>query len=115
MRVAAEVRRRMDEAQKEMEKNAVHRPEDDDEDEEGYDPTRTSGTYGGDAERRSVRSEDRDLLEGADAEAGSTRGQEGVSEVKQQTGLSPIATNAGRSRSISTASTAAEKVVEFER
>jgi hypothetical protein len=115
MRVAAEVRRRMDEAQKEMEKNAVHRPEDDDEDEEGYDPTRTSGTYGGDAERRSVRSEDRDLLEGADAEAGSIRGQEGVSEVKQQTVLSPIATDAGRSRSISTASTAAEKVVEFER
>jgi hypothetical protein len=31
MRVAAEVRHRMDEAQKEMEKNAINRPEEDDE------------------------------------------------------------------------------------
>ena len=107
MRVAAEVRRRMDEAQKEMEKNAVHRADEDEDDEEGDDGPRTSGAYGGDAERRSVRSEDRDLLEGADAEAGSIR-QEGVSEVKQGA-LSPAATDAGRSN------TATQKVVEFER
>ncbi|KAK6593332.1 TBC domain-containing protein [Botrytis cinerea] len=74
MRVAAEVRRRMDEAQKELERNAVHRPGVQDEDEEEEDDgLRVSGGYGGDAERRSVRSEDRDLLEGADAEAGSIR------------------------------------------
>ena len=111
MRVAAEVRRRMDEAQKEMEKNAVHRPEDEEDEDEGYDGTRTSGAYGGDAERRSVRSEDRDLLEGADAEAGSIRGQEGMNEVKQ-TSLNPSEKDAGRSRSPSTAT---QKVVEFER
>jgi hypothetical protein len=114
MRVAAEVRRRMDEAQKEMEKNAVHRPEDDEDEDEGYDGTRTSGGFGGDAERRSVRSEDRDLLTGADAEAGSIRGQEGVSEVKQGN-LSPIGADAGRSRSPSTANSVTQKVVEFER
>lgn len=90
MRVAAEVRRRMDEAQKELEKNAIHRPEEDEEDDEGYDGSRTPGAYGGDAERRSVRSEDRDLLEGADAEAGSIRGQDGVSEVDKGA-LSPVA------------------------
>ncbi|KAH7390288.1 rab-GTPase-TBC domain-containing protein [Cadophora sp. MPI-SDFR-AT-0126] len=113
MRVAAEVRRRMDEAQKEMEKNAVNRPtEDDDDEDEGYD-TRTLGAYNGDAERRSVRSEDRDLLEGADAEAGSIRGMDAVSEVKQST-LSPTTSTSGtdgRARSISTAT---QKVVEFE-
>lgn len=114
MRVAAEVRRRMDEAQKELEKNAVQRPEDDDDEDEGYDGKGTSGGYGGDAERRSVRSEDRDLLEGADAEAGSIRGQEGVSEVKPGT-LSPKGTDPHRARSISQASTDTQKVVEFER
>jgi hypothetical protein len=110
MRVAAEVRRRMDEAQKELEKNAVHRPEEDEDEDEGYDGPRTSGAYGGDAERRSVRSEDRDLLEGADAEAMSIRGQEGVSEVKQAT-LSPTTPTDARSRS---ASSATQKVLEFE-
>jgi hypothetical protein len=104
----------MDEAQKEMEKNAVHRPEDDEDEDEGYGGTRTSGGYAGDAERRSVRSEDRDLLEGADAEAGSIKGQEGVTEVKQET-LSPTVGDTGRSRSISTTSSASQKVVEFER
>lgn len=105
MRVAAEVRRRMDEAQKELEKNAVYRPnEEDDDEDEGYD-ARTSG-----AERPGVRSEDRDLLEGADAEAASIRGQEGVSK---QVSLSPASGDDGRSRSVSGASTAS-KVLEFE-
>jgi hypothetical protein len=111
MRVAAEVRRRMDEAQKEMEKNAVGRPDDDDEDDEGYE-SRTSGAYGGDAERRSVRSEDRDLLEGADAEAGSIKGQEFKMKNLPLTPLSPDPSEAGRTRSISMAT---QKVVEFER
>lgn len=115
MRVAAEVRRRMDEAQKELEKNAVQRPEDDEDEDEGYDGKGAAGGYGGDAERRSVRSEDRDLLEGADAEAGSIKGSlDGVSEVKQGT-LSPKGSDAHRARSISQASTDTQKVVEFER
>lgn len=70
MRVAAEVRRRMDDAQREMEKNALQRDDEDDE-EDGGDGARTSGGYGGDAERRSVKDADRDLLEGAEAEVGS--------------------------------------------
>ncbi|KAL2144488.1 hypothetical protein VTI28DRAFT_8993 [Corynascus sepedonium] len=102
MRVAAEVRRRMEEAQKELEKNALaaggphqeHQQQgkqrggandededDEDEDDGGFDRASTrsgksggagglSSAYHGDAERRSVRSSDRDLLTGADAEAG---------------------------------------------
>lgn len=88
MRVAAEVRRRMEEAQKELEKNALSEQqgqqqgqraddEEEDEDEDGGFNDRAStrsgkggaGAYRGDAERRSVRSSDRDLLTGADAEA----------------------------------------------
>ncbi|KAK0628578.1 TBC-domain-containing protein [Bombardia bombarda] len=92
MRVAAEVRRRMEEAQKELEKNALpgQRVGEDEEDEEEEDVPgfergsgggggagrsggggsgSGGGAYGGDAERRSVRSSDRDLLAGADAEA----------------------------------------------
>jgi hypothetical protein len=118
MRVAAEVRRRMDEAQKDLEKNAVTRPgqdEDDDED-DGYDGSRTSGAYGGDAERRSVRSEDRDLLEGADAEAMSIRGADGVSEINRNN-LSPMTPNGpelGNTR-LRSVSAGTQKVVEFER
>jgi hypothetical protein len=114
MRVAAEVRRRMDEAQKELEKNAVHRPEEDEEDDEGYDGPRTSGAYGGDAERRSVRSSDRDLLEGADAEAGSIRGAEGASEVNKGA-LSPVSVDGNSIARERSPSTATEKFVEFER
>ena len=54
MKVAAEVRRRMDEAQKELDKGAVTRGTEDDEDDD-------EGDEGG-----------RDLLEGADAEAAAT-------------------------------------------
>lgn len=112
MRVAAEVKRRMDEAQKEMEKNAVNRPatEDDDE-EEDYDVQTPAG-------RRTVRSEDRDLLEGADAEAISIKSGMGM-----KSGLSPLpptpttpggSLDGGRSRN---GSTSTQKVmeVEFER
>ncbi|KAK4124865.1 TBC-domain-containing protein [Parathielavia appendiculata] len=77
MRVAAEVRRRMEEAQRELEKNAVagqqqraSNDEEEEEDEEGFRGGEGGGgAYKGDAERRSVRSSDRDLLTGADAEA----------------------------------------------
>lgn len=86
MRVAAEVRRRMEEAQRELEKNALPGQRDDEDDEEEDVPGFEKGAggassggrgasagYGGDAERRSVLSSDRDLLEGADAEAGAGR------------------------------------------
>ncbi|KAI1434834.1 TBC-domain-containing protein [Xylaria sp. CBS 124048] len=79
-RVAAEVRRRMEEAQRELEKNAMpgQRDEDDEDDEDIPGPTKSSSAYSGDAERRSVRSSDRDLLDGADADAGATKGSEGA-------------------------------------
>ncbi|KAK2075311.1 hypothetical protein P8C59_009446 [Phyllachora maydis] len=89
MRVAAEVRRRMEEAQKELEKNAQpgqqgRTGEDDDDDDDDDDvpglergPGVGPGGGGGGSTRgrpsttsgRSVRTSDRDLLSGADAEA----------------------------------------------
>lgn len=98
MRVAAEVKRRMDEAQLEIEKNAVYR-DDDDDDEEDHT-----------GERKTVRSEDRDLLEGADAEAVSIKGHEGT--IEKVNGLSPVIPQEGRARSPSAVS---QKFVEFER
>ncbi|KAK3497534.1 TBC-domain-containing protein [Neurospora hispaniola] len=92
MRVAAEVRRRMEEAQRELEKNALpgqHKPgganrgggDDEDDDEDDGGPVEglslggngnDSGGAGGSAagiRSGGVRSSDRDLLTGADAEA----------------------------------------------
>ncbi|KAL8681220.1 MAG: hypothetical protein Q9186_002678 [Xanthomendoza sp. 1 TL-2023] len=69
MKVAQEVKKRMDEAQREMEKSAVQRPphgaDEDEEDEEGV-----RGHMGEGDDRRSVLERDRDLLEGAEAEVG---------------------------------------------
>jgi len=92
MRVATEVRRRMEEAQRELEKNALPgqphpADEDDDDDDEGAagnnggtSRRRTASSSGIDFERRSVRSSDRDLLDGADAEAGEdAEGKQGPS------------------------------------
>ncbi|WYZ39432.1 hypothetical protein EsH8_III_001346 [Colletotrichum jinshuiense] len=83
MRVAAEVRRRMEEAQKELEKNALPGQKEEEEEDDadiGVEIGIRKGSAGGsaDIERRSVRSEDRDLLDGADAEAGANgNGKEG--------------------------------------
>ncbi|KAJ3498881.1 hypothetical protein NLG97_g771 [Lecanicillium saksenae] len=80
MRVATEVRRRMEEAQRELEKNAVPgQRADDDEDDEDDMALRTEVTSGrsADIERRSVRSSDRDLLDGADASAGASSKEAG--------------------------------------
>ncbi|KAF9894112.1 hypothetical protein FE257_009085 [Aspergillus nanangensis] len=93
IRMAAEVKKRMDEAQRELERNALNRDEeeDEDEDEDYVHPTGTpatpamvggisswgAGAYGADPERRSVRETDRDLLEGA--EAMSVRGKDDAS------------------------------------
>jgi hypothetical protein len=68
MRVAAEVRKRVDDAQRELERSALGR---DDEYEDEEEDARTPGLNGADAERRSVRERDRDLLDGA--EVGSIR------------------------------------------
>ncbi|KAJ5562412.1 hypothetical protein N7535_003135 [Penicillium sp. DV-2018c] len=88
IRMAAEVKKRMDEAQRELERNALGREEDDEEDDEDDYPRRESsaavmpggtpswgaGAYGADTERRSVvRDADRDLLEGAEVLDGGTR------------------------------------------
>ena len=70
MRVATEVRKRVDDVGRELERSALQRDTEMDED----DP----GAYGGDADRKSVREGDRDLLEGAEAEAGGAGG--GVQE-----------------------------------
>jgi Ca2+-binding EF-hand superfamily protein len=116
MRVAAEVKRRMDEAQRELEKNATARDEYDD-DEDGEDGGRASESYGGDAERRSVREGDRDLLTGADAEIETEKEREKVtllrraSSSKSGDSLSPDS----ETRTERRASTATQKVVEFER
>lgn len=80
MRVATEVRRRMEEAQRELEKNAVPGQGQDDDDEE-EEVRRVGGVEG----RRDVRSEDRDLLSGADAEA-AEEGQRGGELVDIGTG-----------------------------
>ena len=66
MRVASEVKRRVDEVQREMDR-AGQQAEEEEDDEEA---AKNAGAYGGDAERRSVRETDRDLLEGAEADAG---------------------------------------------
>lgn len=72
---AGEVRRRVEEAQKELEKNALpgqRGDEEEEEEEEDYRPKPSSSMI--DADRISVMASDRDLLEGADAGAGfSTR------------------------------------------
>jgi len=106
-RVAVEVRRRMDEAQRELERNALPgQREEDDEDDDDLHP-RAGGGYGADAERRSVRSSDRDLLDGADAEAGVSKGQEnGSSRSLLDTDLDTL------DRSASTAPVT--RTVEFE-
>ncbi|KAJ5775467.1 uncharacterized protein N7511_000478 [Penicillium nucicola] len=89
IRMAAEVKKRMDDAQRELERNALGREEEDDEEDDDDYPRRESsaaamaggisswgaGAYGAGSERRSVvRDADRDLLEGA--EVLSVRGKE---------------------------------------
>ncbi|OJJ48224.1 hypothetical protein ASPZODRAFT_62148 [Penicilliopsis zonata CBS 506.65] len=95
IRMAAEVKKKMDEAQRELERNALGREEEDDDDEDDDDQQHHhhhhhhhtnrggsksaplmvggisswgAGAYSADPERRSVRERDRDLLEGAEAE-----------------------------------------------
>lgn len=92
MRVAGEVRKRMDEAQREMER-AARVGEDEEEDERGGD-------------RRSVKAADRDLLEGAEAEAGVGAG------AKDEEGLGDLL---GDGLVDSKGRVEVEKLVKFER
>lgn len=75
MRVATEVRRRMDEAQRELDKNGVpgHRTDDEEDEEDGIGSSDLGNELRGDYAigSRPVRSSDRDLLDGADAGAGT--------------------------------------------
>lgn len=121
MRVAAEVKRRMDEAQKELDSASTQRKQDEeDDDDENADVDLSmgaglggagGGVYGGDEERRSVRENDRDLLEGADAEAGGGAAAQGQVENIMDSPISP----ARRGTNASQASGESGKVVEFER
>ncbi len=101
MRVAGEVRKRVDEAQRDMERSAVARQgseEDGEEDEErgGVDADRRS--------LRSVRAGDRELLEGAEAEVESGgRGEGGVDLLEVVDAAAAVTAGS------------AERVVEFER
>ncbi|PHH83720.1 hypothetical protein CDD82_4682 [Ophiocordyceps australis] len=116
MRVATEVRRRMEEAQKELDRHAVpgQRPdedEDDDDDDAGavLGRSKTSvgrGAVSQDIERRSVKSTDRDLLDGLDAEAG-------VSSKEHEQSL--LDTDTARQRETDAAVTEASSgILEFE-
>ncbi|KAL8725628.1 MAG: hypothetical protein Q9166_007238 [cf. Caloplaca sp. 2 TL-2023] len=109
MRVAQEVKKRMDEAQRELERSAVQRPHDEDEEDEEV--------KGHGDDRRSVLERDRDLLEGAEAEVGVGVGAEGKSgEDERQQGTeqmeslldTDIGVEEGRGEGKG-------KVVEFER
>ena len=110
MRVASEVRRRMEEAQRELEKNALPGQRPDDEEEDDDDVGIAIGVRKGpsgtnvDMDRRSVKSSDLDLLSGADAEAGAS--------VKDQS-LIDADSGSGRVRAESGATTGTG-VVEFE-
>lgn len=68
MRVATEVRKRVDDVGRELERTATQRESE--MDEEDHD----TGAYGGESDRKSVRERDRDLLEGAEAEVEGTVG-----------------------------------------
>ena len=67
MKMAGEAKKRFDEAQREMERSALHRPEVDEEEEE-------KAVYGGESDRKSVREGDRELLEGEEAVVGVGKG-----------------------------------------
>ncbi|KAJ5688997.1 GTPase-activating protein [Penicillium macrosclerotiorum] len=128
IRMAAEVKKRMDDAQRELERNALGRDEEDDEDDDDDYPARQgttstaamaggisswgAGAYGADPERRSVRDADRDLLEGAEAEVLS-KDETSLLDDKVELGASK-ASHAGRSPPSVHDAEVVSKVVEFE-
>ncbi|EKV12145.1 GTPase activating protein (Gyp2), putative [Penicillium digitatum] len=113
IRMAAEVKKRMDEAQRDLERNALGREEEEDDDDDDDYPRRESaaaaipggipswgaGAYGADPERRSVvRDADRDLLEGAEVLGGGKEERTSLLDGKE------VANHAPRKVSGSTAS-----------
>ncbi|KAL4778745.1 rab-GTPase-TBC domain-containing protein [Aspergillus varians] len=125
IRMAAEVKKRMDEAQRDLERNALNRDRDEDEDDDEDDDVGPHGTnppaivggisswgagaYGADPERRSVREADRDLLEGA--EVVNIRGRDEASSLlddKSHQHDSARRADTGRDDNV------VSKVVEFE-
>ncbi|KOS22550.1 putative GTPase-activating protein [Escovopsis weberi] len=113
MRMAAEVRRRMEEAQRELEKNSLPSQKNAEEDDDDDDDVRVAvGVEKGksvDLEGRSVRSLDRDLLEGVDAQAGAPAKE---SEAGQD--LIDVEPAEGRARTQSAMTAMESGVVEFE-
>jgi hypothetical protein len=111
----------MDEAQRDLERNALNREDDDEEDEDDDGPHSATapsmvggisswgaGAYGADPERRSVRDTDRDLLEGA--EVVNIRGRD-----EQTSSLIDRDTQQGSSQGEPTRDdNVVSKVVEFE-
>lgn len=109
-RVAAEVRRRMEDAQRELEKNAL--PGQKEEEEDDDDDVQEHKASAADPERRSVRSSDLDLLDGADAEAGAG----GAAKEQQGSSLSMLDTQGGQGErsSAPATTTTTPGIVEFE-
>ncbi|KJR82747.1 uncharacterized protein SPSK_02956 [Sporothrix schenckii 1099-18] len=109
MRVAAEVRKRMEEAQRELEKNALPgqaRPnaDADDDDEDDDDLVVSSGSGG--------RSADLDLLEGADAKAdggGAAHSSNGAGDSKGGIAMKKDKSSGGPAASVTT-----ERIIEFD-
>jgi hypothetical protein len=104
MRVASEVRRRMEEAQRELDRASggqSQRHDEEDEDDE-------------DADRKSIYTKDKDLLEGAEAEAVDS-GSRAPSLLEPDTGVENGGNTGVRSRSVSEASGEKGGFVEFER
>ncbi|KAI9835670.1 MAG: hypothetical protein M1837_003671 [Sclerophora amabilis] len=109
MRVAAEVKRRVDETQRELDKNSPGKDDEDDEEE-----ALGVGGYGGESERRSVREGDRDLLEGAEAEVTSSQGDTAGEQASREVRLQGLGVDLDPQRKRSESS-ATQKFVEFER
>lgn len=121
IRMAAEVKKRMDDAQRDLERSALGRDEEDDEeDDEEYTNRGASaavmaggisswgaGAYGGDTERRGVREADRDLLEEAEVEASSLLDEKPHPESETSHIAAPTATLEHDPKVVS-------KIVEFE-
>ncbi|KAJ5145770.1 uncharacterized protein N7515_000334 [Penicillium bovifimosum] len=132
IRMAAEVKKRMDEAQRELERNALSRDEDEEDDDEDDYPRRESsaavmpggtpswgaGAYGADTERRSVvRDADRDLLEGAEVLDGGRDERTSLLDEKNVSDHASKVSGAGAAAKSASPSRDAEvisKVVEFE-
>lgn len=125
IRMAAEVKKRMDEAQRDLERNALGRPDEEDEEDEEDDFRRGSaaamaggisswgaGAYGADPQRGSVRDADRDLLEGA--EVLSVRGKDEASSLIDVKEGDEKPHAEGNNGSSSHEAEVVSKVVEFE-